>query len=527
MRVEAGATTGASRGAGHLVRQTVLLLASGVVGYAGVLLIGVLLARTVGASGYGSWIVGAAISQAIAVLGLVGTDWILVRQGAYYHGVGDERRLRRTIHDSLFIGGLALAVIALAVVLAAPILGDRVFHDEDLVPVIRLAGLAGFVIGIGNLMLDATQAFKSMRETSLVRALRPVFVLVLVGPVVVLARSVAPAFAALVVAETLLTAVATYSLHRRIPLVGPTLPVERREFLRFAAPAWGNRLVEKARAQLFPLLLGSLAALSATGVFSASRRITAAPTAVTASLTQMYTPMASDAFLRDRLHDLSALYKTVGKWTFALTIPLFCLSVAFPREILSIFGPRFTEDVIPLVLLSVGMMAMSSTGPSQTTLIVIGRPQLALIDYVVVLGVEVGLAVLLIPDHGVVGAAIAAVAGMVLNNVLAAWQVWRSTTMHPYRLDYWKPAAAGLVSLVAARVAAAVVGANAAPLVILVIAGVVLGLTYLGCLVLFGITDDDRAAIQAVLARKRARPAAPVADEPVEITGDELGDEDV
>src|SRR5438874_10113564 len=168
-----------------------------------------------------------------------------------YQGTGDEARFRRTIHLALAMSVGALLVLGLAIVLLAPVLANRVLHDPGLVSLLRLAGLLGPVMGVGQVMVYGTQAFRKMRSRALIRSvLQPAFRLVLTAAALALSRSRLSAFAGLFAAEVLLTLAATIALNRKIRLLGPTAPIERRELVKFALPSWGTKIMESARAQL-------------------------------------------------------------------------------------------------------------------------------------------------------------------------------------------------------------------------------------------------------------------------------------
>jgi O-antigen/teichoic acid export membrane protein len=491
----------------HLVKHATLLLSSGVVGYVGIFALNVILARVLGASGFGAWVVAFATTQVLVTVGLLGTNWILVRHGSYYHGMGDYARLRRTVHLSIFLSGGAQLGLAAGLFVSAPWLARTFFESQDVTTLLRLAALLSPVVGFGQIMLYATQAFKDMRDVALIRnIMQPAARVVFTAVALLVASTPVGAFVGLFPAEVIVTAAATFALQRRLSLLGPSAPVDRGDLIRFAIPAWGTKIIESIRAQLFPVLLGSVAprALSSAAAFVASKRLAVAPGAINVALNQVYSPMGSDLFMQDRREELSTLFKNMAKWSFTLSFPLFCLQVAFPKELLSIFGADFRSADTALVLLAIGMLFIFGTGPVTTTLIMSGKSRLALIDYVVVVVVEIALGLWLIPTHGVLGAAIAQLVGNALNNGVPLWQVWSLLRVHPYRRDHWKPAAAGLVAVVIAKLVVSGIGLSVGVLAAGVAVGVV-GFVYLGLLLLLGLSVEDRAAIEALTAGLRRR----------------------
>ena len=193
-----------------------------------------------------------------------------------------------------------------------------------------------------------------------------------------------------------------------------------------------------------------------------------------------------------------------------LGAPLLALMLAFPGELLSIFGRGFREGEPALVILAVGLLFNFGTGPVTVTLIIIGRPTLALVDYVAVIALEIGLALWLIPRFGLIGGATAKAVGTAANNVIPLLQVWAREHMLPFRADLWKPALSAALAAVVARivVSAAPVGVGVAAAAM---ACIVITAVYVPAILLLGLNDEDRAAVAALSLRRSKRdPAADV-----------------
>jgi O-antigen/teichoic acid export membrane protein len=483
----------------HLARQSALLISSGLFSYIAGFALNVLLARALGAGAFGVWVVAFSVAQTLSALGLLGADWIVLRQGSYYHGIGDRPRLRRTVHLALGLAGTALIVLGSVLFGLAPVLGREVFHSDPIVPLLRFAAVMGPVIGIGQIMLFGTQAFKDMRDVALIRNVAaPLARLGFVVVALLVAKTQFSAFVGVFGAELAVAFMAVLALHRRLPLLGHTEAIQSGPLIRFALPVWGKRLSEVSRSQLFPVFLGSLDSLSASAVFAAGKRVALAPAAVINSMNQVFSPMGSDLFLQGRREELTALFKSVAKWGFVLGFPLFCLQVVFPRDILALFGEGFAGGDAALVVLAVGMLFQFGTGPVTVTLIVIGQPRLALLDYVIVIFAEVGLALWLIPSHGVLGAAIASMVGNTLNNVIPLGQIWHILHFHPYRVDYWKPIAASIAAVALAKGVSTVAGVNPGVLTA-VVATAIVGVCYPLLLLLLRLSEQDKVTVDALV----------------------------
>ncbi len=489
----------------RLVRQTGLLISSGVVSYGGQLLLYVLLARLLGPSGFGAWALAFALARTIGPLGILGADWIVLRQASYYQGKGDEPRFRSTLYLGFALSAVALTLIGGGLVAAASLLAREVFQDPSIAPLLRLTGFTAPLMGIQQIMLAGTQAFKSMREVALLRnLLRPVARVLFVAGAVILVSTEYSAYVGLTIAEAVIAIASVYALNRRIPILGPTKSVDQRGLIKFALPAWGTRALTTSHKDIYSILVGSLAALASTGVFVASQQVAGVSTSVIFAMNQVYGPMGSDLYLQGRAAELKSLFQSIAKWSFVVGFPLFCFQIGFPKEILSFFGKSFVEQSFILVFLSLGNLLSFGTGPSATTLLIAGRARMTFINNVSTIGGEIVLAIWLIPAFGLLGAGIARVIGVALNNLIRMIQVRVILGFWPYRPDYWKPLVAGLASLGLAKLVIPAAGLGLRP-VSAVAAALVIGLTYVGLVLILRLSDEDRMAIRALTGRLRRK----------------------
>lgn len=501
-----------------MARGSAILVSTGVISYAGTFLLGVVLARNLGALAFGIWTIAYSVARLMSIVGLLGADWIVLRQGSYFEGIGDIPRLRRTVHVALLLAGGGLAALSLITLVAADWIAVRVFHQPDLAPVLRLAAILAPIVGIRQTLVYGTQAFKRMKDAALVRnVLQPLMSLVFVGTTVVLTGNVEFAFLALIISESILMVVAGLLLRRRMPLLGPVAPVPTREFIGFAIPAWFTRLAGQSRANTLNIALGSLASVSASALFTAGNKIAGLLFSIVTTMNQVYTAIASDVYLQGKREEWAALYRSVTKWTIVLAAPLFVFMLAFPKEIISIYGHEFSKAWISLVVVALGMLFQFGTGPVTVTLILIGRPKLALLDYAVVITVEIVLALWLIPRYGLVGGAISKAVGTATNNVLPLIQVWMHERTWPFRWDFLKPAAAAAIAALVAKVVVSVAPVGHG-VVAAATGGIVIGAIYLLVMLALGLSVEDRAAVAAFrLRRGNQRPDGDGGTEAAEI----------
>src|SRR5437764_743570 len=214
-----------------------------------------------------------------------------------------------------------------------------------------------------------------------------------------------------------------------------------------------------------------------------------------------FAPRIADLYQRHRMTSLHDTYVAATSWILRLSLPAFVLCVVMPKDLLSVFGPRFEVGATVVVVLAFGKLVDSATGPCGLMLNMSGRPGFSLFDNVLVLVANVALNVWLIPRHGIVGSAYAWAISLALVNILRVLQVRKVLGMFPFGTGELK-------ALVAALAAGFVTFAiqqwrDAANVGTLVLGAAALGITYVAVVAALGITRDDRLILDALRGRGR------------------------
>jgi O-antigen/teichoic acid export membrane protein len=101
---------------------------------------------------------------------------------------------------------------------------------------------------------------------------------------------------------------------------------------------------------------------------------------------------------------------------------------------LRLFGGDYVSEEARMVvwILVPAMMFSSACGVVDSMLAMAGKTSWQLIDVSISLVLNVGLNLALIPSMGVVGAAIAWSAAVLVNNLVPLAQLWRTFGLHPF-----------------------------------------------------------------------------------------------
>jgi hypothetical protein len=228
-----------------------------------------------------------------------------------------------------------------------------------------------------------------------------------------------------------------------------------------------------------------------------------------------------------RLHDqgdrdgLHRLYVTATRWAFTVTLPFFLVIVLFRESILLVFGEAFAAGSTALLILAFAEIVNAGTGICGPMLDMTGHTMMKLLNAITLTVILVVGNALLIPPYGVLGAAIASLSGITISNVMCLVEIWWLERLVPFDLSFWKPTFAALGASVAGFALRHALPPDGR-VVWAAAEGIVVGLVFVGLIVLTGLPDDDRLVIRRTLAkldalihrRRRAAVSAPIARSP-------------
>ena len=439
-------------------------------------------------------------------------DGSLDPDGLVNHPNSANHALRGTVRLGLRVTALGGAVLGVAMLLAAPLLADRVFGDPSLALLIRVLAISVPLTGLSELLLSSMRAYTRVVMPAVIRSFVAPGLRVVAAVGALLAHTdlvgVAVAYTLVEGVALVLAAVAAYRVlpRRAAGMVAPPTA----EIARFSWPLAINRVLNGSTNNAEVFLLGALAGTSRVALFAAARRFTIVANAIFIAFGTIFSPMVSDLDAADQGDHLARLYKALSRWIFTIGVPVFLVQVMFGEALLATFGRGFGQGQLALTVLALGQLGNYASGAAVNVLTMTGRSRTNLLFTIFHLVLTVALNLLLIPPFGLAGAAVANAVAMTAVNAGLTTQVWRLTGMHPYDRGWLKPVGAGLGAAVVTVVARVLLSEGAAGELA---AMAVLGVAYLALLALLGFEADDRAVLDQLVkrVRRRSSPAAEAA----------------
>jgi O-antigen/teichoic acid export membrane protein len=473
----------------------------------------VAVARALGTAGFGLYVLALAVSTFLAEACDLGLDYGVLRFGAIARGAGDPGRLRVVVRRGL-LGAFTAGALASGLLLGGAAQVARAFGKPGMIPVLIPLALAIPFTGTAEVARSALRgmgrAAPSVASDSLITpGLRLGMVLVTLHvaagpPQVAVAYTITEVVALLATLGLLLRALCREGRPSRRRGRSRTR-VRTPGLFRYSLPMSLNRLILYTNNQTEVLVLGLLRPAGPVGVFGVARRLSMLVGALLASISVLFNPLVADLHHNRHHGELDRLFKTSARWLFTIGFPLCLIEVEFSRDLLQVFGSDFSSGATALAILALGQLINVGTGTVAGLLAMIGRARMSVLNSVFFLSLSLALDFLMIPHWGILGAALANASSLAAVNVLRVVQVRRVLGIFPYDRRFLRPLGAGLIG---GTVALLLPLAGMDPLPRLVLRMLVLGVTYLGALVAFGIDPVDREVARAFRDRLRRRPAA-------------------
>ena len=293
----------------------------------------------------------------------------------------------------------------------------------------------------------------------------------------------------------------------RLILTAPAPADVRRDMLTSGLSVLPSSIARRLYTDLPPVILNMLLpgarGATAAGLFGIARKVSTVPLIVRQAFQYVLAPLASAQAAIDRA-EIGPLYRFATRVSIALVVPLSGFLVLIGASILSLFAPG-AEAALPLLAILVAGRAIEAVvGPASPLIEMIHHKGLPLLNSGLGILAWLGLALLLVPQTGAEGMALAVSVGTVLTAWAAAVELRLIDGLAAFDRRSW----AGIGLSLAGVAVMGLVGHALAPFGQAVrAAGLVpffLGATWVA--LRLGLSTSDRVALGAVSRRLRLLP---------------------
>ena len=234
-----------------------------------------------------------------------------------------------------------------------------------------------------------------------------------------------------------------HRVERRERATKPPTDMRRlyREFWVFTAPRGLTGIFQVTTLWVGTLMVGSLMDTASASIYTASSRYLVAGSVVNLAIIQAIGPKLSELLTAGARERAQNVYQVATAWLMMMAWPMYLGLAVFAPLLLRVFKPQYVSGTSTLEILAIAMLVATGIGPVDMVLLMGGRSFWNLFNVVVALTVNIALGLLLIPEIGIVGAAIAWAGSLLVNNVAPLAEVRAFLKVHPFGRGF--PVAAG------------------------------------------------------------------------------------
>jgi len=415
----------------------------------------VLLARFFTQSEYGIYSLAFVILNIAGIISALGLQQGSPRQIAYYRGKGEAAKVQGVISSSLQTALIASILLSMLLFFTSGIISAQIFHEPGLDVPLRIFSIAIPFFVLINILASIFRGFDEVKPKAYFQdILRLGLFPLLLLPVILLGLPFSAAMYAFS-ASIILTGIAfaVYTLKKapfRVERYPATNPLGK-ELLLFSLPLFGVAMLGMVINWTDFLMLGYFKISEVVGLYNAAVPLAHLIPLTLSSMAFIYLPIASQLYSQNLIGEMKRSYQVLTKWIFSVSFPLFLLLFLFPQTILSFFfGAGYAQATTALKILSVGFIFRTFLGANGMTLLVMGKTRLLMWASLLAAGLNVILNIILIPQWGITGAAIASLTSYSARNIFCSVKLYQLSKIHPFTKNYLKPilACGGIIAII-------------------------------------------------------------------------------
>ena len=463
------------------------------------------------------------IAFALSKVGMYGLHRGVVKEVVEARASGDGAAAERSIGAALGLGLVLSLVVTIVVAPTATLIVDKFYPQyPTMVPAIQIMVWAIPLLTLTGIFIAATRALRIMRYD--------VYVTSIAGPLILLAGGAVAGFAGMGLEELsivqLVMAVGMcllagyyftncFSLTACLRHMGNLR--QWGTLHRFSLPVMILELLANVLTRLDIAMILYFVGAPESGLYAIARRAASATLKIPQSFDPIFSSIVSDLAFRRDYRELGARLVSVARWSLTVNLALTAAVLLAGDVILSLLGDDTVLATDPLVVLCLGMLVYSVFVANEQLLIMSGRQYLSLFDTILWVVLNVGLNLWLIPEHGLVGAAVASSVAMNVVAAVRIVQVYVIYGCHPFDWSQLKPLSSAMLALAVGF--GVMKFSPLGPVWAKTAACVAFMPVYLGGLYVLGLDPEDRLLLNRAARRLRLRATHESGDDAVTQSG--------
>lgn len=399
---------------------------------------GILLARFLGPSLLGKYNLGRTIAKFMANFTKIGFDQGLVRYIPLYKTKKEFGKIKYLIAISFLISAILSLLVGSILYFYSDFWAINLFNDKEMSSVLKIASFLIFVFTYYRLSHSVLKGIKRVGYLSIVNYI--IVPLTFLSSLLVFRKGdVFLALSARMFSYIFGIIFIVYIVIKKEKIINFKFKkINLKKYFGFSTPLLFIGLLYFLISHVDILMLGYFLESSDVGIYSVSVRIARMAVFLLSATNTIFGPTISELTEKKQFKNLEKLLKSITKIILVFSLNFLFFVIIYNQEILSIFGSEYIIGGLVLIILTFGQFINAAVGPTGTILIMSGKQNYEVFNSIAIFILNIILNIILIPQLGISGAAIATASSIIIINIFKVVEVFILYKLHPYKKSFYK-----------------------------------------------------------------------------------------
>jgi O-antigen/teichoic acid export membrane protein len=404
---------------------------------------------------YGIFSLAITILVILSTVSTLGLSFGVSRSIAYARGKNEYEKIPDLISTSILICLIVSIVLSSIIFILSDFISVGIFNEQGLANPIKIFSIAIPFLTLINVIVSIFRGFDRVKPTVIFHQLLwnllfPIFLIV----VVFIDKNFINIFytyiSAIIITSIILILYSIRFVKRKnYPPIRFFKSNFNKELIIFSLPLLGTSIFNLIITWTDTLMLGVFNGTFYVGLYNGALPLATFITFPLTALLSIYVPIFSGLYAKKLFKGIRRNFSVVTKWLCLATLPIFLILFLYPGQILNfLFGQSYTAAANVLRILALGFMINNFLGPNGATLISMGKSSFIFISSLTAALINIILNYSLIPQYGMMGAAVASAFSILSINTIKVVKLYSLNKVQPLSKNLLKPTLLTLVFVI-------------------------------------------------------------------------------